>query len=105
MGTISCHSNQSSYPDGMKKHIFSFLLPIDAICGIWKESALRHQEMSFENVDGRTDGRRTDGRRMPVYTISSPTSLRLRYAKNITFVEGNVLCKYAKFQLHPPYDF
>ena len=22
--------------------------------------------------------------------------------KNITFVEGNVLCKYAKFQLHPP---
>ena len=21
--------------------------------------------------------------------------------KNITFVEGNVLCKYAKFQLHP----
>ena len=25
--------------------------------------------------------------------------------KNITLVEGNVLCKYAKFQLHPPYDF
>ena len=25
--------------------------------------------------------------------------------KNITFVEGNVLCKYAKFQLHPPYGF
>ena len=25
--------------------------------------------------------------------------------KNLTFVEGNVLCKYAKFQLHPPYDF
>ena len=25
--------------------------------------------------------------------------------KNITFVEGIVLCKYAKFQLHPPYDF
>ena len=22
--------------------------------------------------------------------------------KNITFVEGNVLCKYAKIQLHPP---
>ena len=42
METLSCHSNQSSYPTGMK---------------------------------------------------------------NITFVEGNVLCKYAKFQLHPPYDF
>ena len=25
--------------------------------------------------------------------------------KNITFVEGNVLCKYAKFRLHPPYGF
>ena len=25
--------------------------------------------------------------------------------KNTTFVEGNVLCKYAKFQLHPPYGF
>ena len=39
METISCHSNQSSYPTGIK---------------------------------------------------------------NITFVEGNVLSKYAKFQLHPP---
>ena len=36
MGTISCHSNQSSYPTGIKKHNFSFPLPIDAICGIWK---------------------------------------------------------------------
>ena len=42
METLSCHSNQSSYPTGMK---------------------------------------------------------------NVNFVEGNVLCKYAKFQLHPPYDF
>ena len=25
--------------------------------------------------------------------------------KNITFVEGNVLSKYAKFQLYPPYGF
>ena len=25
--------------------------------------------------------------------------------KNITFVEGNVLCKYAKFKLHPPNGF
>ena len=42
MGTISCHSNHSSYPTGIK---------------------------------------------------------------NITFVEGNVLSKYAKLQLHPPYGF
>ena len=44
------------------------------------------EEMSFENVDGRTDGRRTDdgrtdGRRLPLYTISSPMSLRLRELK------------------------
>ena len=32
--------------------------------------------------------------------ISYPTGI-----KNTTFVEGNVLCKYAKFQLHPPYGF
>ena len=32
MGTISCHSNQSFYPIGIKN--FSFPLPIDAICEI-----------------------------------------------------------------------
>ena len=33
------------------------------------------EEMSFENVDERpTDGRTTDGRRMPAYTISSSKS-------------------------------
>ena len=32
------------------------------------------EEMSFENVDGQ----RTDDGRTPVYTISSPMSLRLR---------------------------
>ena len=25
--------------------------------------------------------------------------------KNITFVEGNFLSKYAKFPIHPPYGF
>ena len=40
---------------------------------------------------------------MPVYSISSPMSLLLR--ELITFVEGNVLCKYDMFQLNPPYDF
>ena len=39
MGTISFHSNQSSYPTGIKKHNFLFPLPIDAIYGIRKESA------------------------------------------------------------------
>ena len=54
------------------------------------------EEMSFENVDGRTtdgrtDGRTTDGRRMPLYTISSPVSLRLRSAKNITFFHLKII--------------
>ena len=31
---------------------------------------------------------------------SNPTKI-----KNISFVEGNVLSKYAKFRLHPPYGF
>ena len=39
----------------------------------------------FEIVDGRTDGRRTtdDGRQSDWYTISSPMSLRLRWAKKL----------------------
>ena len=31
---------------------------------------------------------------------SNPTGI-----KHITFVEGNILSKYAKFRLHSPYDF
>ena len=48
---------------------------------VWHSSEI----FFFEIVDGRrTDGRRTDddGRRMPAYSISSPVSLRLRWAKN-----------------------
>ena len=40
--------------------------------------SMASEEMSFENVDGR---RPTDRRRMPAYTISSPMSLWLRWAK------------------------
>ena len=50
----------------------------------------------------------TDDRRTPEhgYTISSPCEPDgSGELKNTTFVEGNVLCKYAKFQLHPPYCF
>ena len=46
---------------------------------MWNMERIRltaSEEMSFENVDGRTD----DERWMPVYTISSPVSLRLRWA-------------------------
>ena len=68
MGTISCHSNQSSYPTGIKNITFRSPIPIAAIY-VEYEKNLPHasEEMSFENVDRRT----TDGRRMPVYTISS----------------------------------
>ena len=42
-----------------------------------------------------------------IETVSchSNQSSYLTRIKNITFVEGNVLCKYAKFQLQPPYSF
>ena len=58
MGTISCHSNQSSYPIGIKTQL-SFPLPIDAISEIWKESASRLQRRC--RLKMLTDGRRTDG--------------------------------------------
>ena len=49
MGTIIFHSNQSSYPTGIKKkHKFSFPQPIDALCVIWKESASRLQGTYLE---------------------------------------------------------
>ena len=34
METISCHSNQSFYQTGTKKHNYSFPRPIDATCEI-----------------------------------------------------------------------
>ena len=39
MGTLSCHSNQSSFPTGIKKHKFLSPIPVDAMCVIWKKSA------------------------------------------------------------------
>ena len=61
MGTLSCHSNQSSYPTGIKKHTFSFPLPKDAMCYMERICLMVLEELSFENVDGRrTDGRTPD---------------------------------------------
>ena len=75
MGTISCHSNQSSYPTGTKNVIIPSPRPIDAICVIWKELALGFQRCRLKMLtDGLKDGRR----RIPLYTKSSPMSLRLR---------------------------
>ena len=53
---------------------------------------------------GRTDAW-TDGWTDNVKTVYPPTNTVCGGYKNITFVEGNVLSKYAKFQLHPPYGF
>ena len=48
MGTISCHSNQSSYPTGTKIN-YSFPRPIDAICEINKRIFFSaSEEMSFK---------------------------------------------------------
>ena len=52
-------------------------------CYMWNMARIgfmASEEMSFENV-GDDERRRTDGRRMPDYIISSPISLRLRWAK------------------------
>ena len=62
----------------------SFPRPIEAPHKIWLQLArclLRRRCLKM-----LTDGRRTtdDGRRMPTYTVSSPMSLRLRWAKKTT---------------------
>ena len=57
MGTISCHSNQSSYPTGIK-NITTYRC---YMCNMERIRLTASEEMSFENVDGRT----TDDGRMP----------------------------------------
>ena len=42
---------------------------------------------------------------METLSCHSNQSSYLTEIKNITFVDGNVLSKYAKFRLHPPYGF
>ena len=42
---------------------------------------------------------------METLSCHSNQSSYLTEIKNITFVEGNVLSKYAKLRLHPPYGF
>ena len=61
METISCHSNQSSHPTRIKN--ITFVPPTCRcfVCNMEKIGLTASEEMSFENVDGRT----TDGRRTP----------------------------------------
>ena len=74
--TISCHSNQSSYPIGTKTILFVPPAYRCYICNMARVGSMASEEMPFENLDdGRTT---TDGRPMLAYTISSPMSIRLR---------------------------
>ena len=89
MATISCHSNQSSYSTGTT----ILLVPPAYRCYMWnmvRIGFMASEEMSFENVDGRW-------RRMPGCTISSPMSLRLRWANNLPliFLYKNKDCGYS----------
>ena len=72
MESISCHSNQISY-------LKTTLLLVPPICRCYDSdmeriSLMASAEKSFENVDGRQIDSQTDGRRMSVYTKSSPMS-------------------------------
>ena len=63
MATTSCHSNQSSYPIGIKNNIF---VPPAYRCygNMVRIDFLASEEISFENIekdDGLTDGQRTPG--------------------------------------------
>ena len=61
MGTISCHSNQSSYPIGIKNTTFRSPYLYMLYVKYEKNRPPASEEMSFENVDRRTtDGRTTD---------------------------------------------
>ena len=77
MGSISYHSNQSSYPIKTKNIII--LIPIDAVC-VTIDPVVSEKKIFEIMDDGRSDdGRQTDGRTPEHgYTISSPISLRLR---------------------------
>ena len=71
VAAISRHSNQSSYP--IEKHTQLFVPHTYRcyMCDTKRIGFTASEEKSFEML-------MTDGRRIPVYTISLPISLRLR---------------------------
>ena len=82
MGTISCHSNQSSYLTGIKNITFRSPIPIAAIY-VENGKNLPHasEEMSFENVD---NGRKADACIYYKLTIYGLGELkRTSYKKNM----------------------
>ena len=77
METIGFHNNQSSYPTGTKYTIIR--APTIYRCYRWNIERIGFT--ASEEVVWKC-WRTTDGWRMPAYTISSPMSLRLRWANN-----------------------
>ena len=57
MGTISCHSNQSSYPTGTKTQLFVPSTYRCYMCNLKRIGFTASEEKSFENGN---DGRMTD---------------------------------------------
>ena len=76
MTTVNHHSNQNSDP--IKIRTPSFVPPAHRyyMRNLERIGFMALEEMPFEDVDGRR--RRTDGQRMPAYTIGLPMSLGLR---------------------------
>ena len=96
MATISCHSNQSSYPIGTKT--ISFVPPTYRcyMRNMARIGFMASEEMSFENVD--------DDGRMPAYIISSPMRLRLRWAKK-TELLLLIVWKLSRYTIRHPVSY
>ena len=150
METISCHSNQSSYPTGIKKHNFCrgqcplqvcqvsasyslrflrrrilifffenlpFMLPRQPIkSSDLDKSHVKHGGLLNKHFCKKKSNIPNDLAKIVNFHFSRYKSMETLSChsnqssyptaiKNITFVEGNVLSKYAKFRLHPPYGF
>ena len=66
MGTIRCHSNQSSYAIGTKTQLFVPLTYRRYMGNMERIGFTASEEKSFENVDGRTDDGRPDDDCLPI---------------------------------------
>ena len=150
METISCHSNQSSYPTGIKNITFLegnvlskcqvsassslrflrrrnliFFLKIYPLCrpinqsnqAIWTKVIGNMEDYSINISVKKKSNIPNDLAEIVNFHFShyksmetlschsNQSSYPTEIKKNITFVEGNILSKYAKFRLHPPYGF
>ena len=141
METISCHSNQSSFPTGIKTHNVCRGQCLMQVCQVSASSSLRFLRrrilniffenlpfMSFCQPNKSSDldkSRMKHGgllnkhffkkikypihfsryKSMETLSCHSNQSSYPTETKNIIFVEGNVIRKFAEFRLHPSYGF